>query len=256
MIEEELRISIAGTGKAAKSLGLAMRKSGVNIVEVWGRDLSKSVVLAKELGATHISDPNEFSEDVDAIAVLVKDDAIKSLSTLMPVRIPKFHASGTTPLSELNCNVAGVFWPIKSINTESIHDGFKGVPIGIEATSSSFYSLLTSIASLIEAEGFKAEKDARLKIHLAAVFTDNFANHCLALSQEILEQADLDKALMKSLAEGLVKGSLLGNSKSRQTGVAIRGDKLSQERHLNLLTEDKRAFYEFLSNEIAKHHEL
>ena len=256
MINEGLRISIAGNGKVARSLGLAMRKSGIEIVEVWGRDTDKAKSLAKELNAARIYEPSGFNADVDAVAVLVSDDAIKELSSKIPFKISKFHASGTTPLSDLSCDIAGVFWPIKSINKETVKEGFNGVPVGIEASSDSFYMLLTTIANALGAQSFKAERDARLKIHLAAVFTDNFANHCLTLSQEILSQADLDKGLMKALAEGLVKGSFSGNSKTRQTGVAIRGDKSSQERHLKLLSEDKRAFYEFMSNEIAKYHEL
>ncbi len=256
MINERLRISIAGNGKVARSLGLAMRKYGIEIVEVWGRDTDKAESLAKELGAALISEPSGFNSNVDAVAVLVSDDAIKELSSQIPFNISKFHASGTTPLSDLGSDVAGVFWPIKSINKETVSEEFNGVPVGIEANSDSFYKLLTYIADALGAQGFKAERDARLKIHLAAVFTDNFANHCLTLSQDILAQADLDKGLMKALAEGLVKGSVSGNSKSRQTGVAIRGDKSSKARHLKLLSEDKRAFYEFMSNEIAKYHEL
>jgi len=256
MTNNRLRISIAGTGKVATSLGLAMRKSGIEIVEVWGRDTDKAMSLAGELGATRILNPDGFNTDVNAVAVLVSDDNISELSLRIPSNIAKFHASGTTPVSDLGCEVAGVFWPIKSINKESVWDGFEGVPVGIEATTDSFYNLLIKIADALGADSFKAEREARLKIHLAAVFTDNFANHCLTLSQDILEQSGLDKGLMKSLAEGLLKGSSVGNSKTRQTGVAIRGDKSSQERHLTLLNHDKKAFYEFMSNEIAKYHEL
>ena len=132
--------------RRARSLGLAMRKSGIEIVEVWGRDTDKAKSLAKELNAARIYEPSGFNADVDAVAVLVSDDAIKELSSKIPFNISKFHASGTTPLSDLSCDIAGVFWPIKSINEETVKEGFKNASHG-KATAAEikkFMGLFTS----------------------------------------------------------------------------------------------------------------
>jgi predicted short-subunit dehydrogenase-like oxidoreductase (DUF2520 family) len=129
--------------------------------------------------------------------------------------------------------------------------------MGVEANTPEFSTFLNKIAALMGGEAFEANSKTRSLVHLAAVFTDNFANHCLTLSQEILSNSELDPKLMKSLAEGLTNGAFNGDSFSRQTGVALRGDTMSQEKHLSILSDDRlKEFYKFLSNHIKNHHEL
>jgi predicted short-subunit dehydrogenase-like oxidoreductase (DUF2520 family) len=112
----------------------------------------------------------------------------------------------------------------------------------------------------VDGSSFDAPKEVRSKVHLAAVFTDNFANHCLALSQQILEESGLPPDLMKPLAEGMARGANKGTSYSRQTGVALRRDIGSQEKHLLLLShfndaESLTDFYKYLSKHISDNHE-
>jgi predicted short-subunit dehydrogenase-like oxidoreductase (DUF2520 family) len=257
MANSNLRISIAGSGKMAQAMGLALKNAGVVVVEVASRNKSKLSTVAAALGAKGASEYADMNTEVDAIAVLVSDDAISEVSSMLPVNIPRFHASGVTDIKKLGGDVQGVVWPIKSINAKSLDEGFAGVPIGIEANTPEFSDLLHELANRMGGEGFVADYKTRSTVHLAAVFTDNFANHCLTLSQEVLKEADLDPKLMKALAQGLTQGALNGESYSRQTGVALRGDTGSQEKHLELLSSDElKAFYKFLSTHIKDHHEL
>ena len=251
------KISIIGTGKMAHAMGRALVQSGACIVEVAGRNSEKGSQLAEDLGAKYVEATESLSSDVDAYAVLVSDDAIRSVSSLLPKGVNQFHASGVTEAGKLAGEVVGVVWPIKSINEKSIDEGFQGVPMGIEASNQEFADFLFELAQNMGAEAFMADAKTKSIIHLAAVFTDNFANHCLTLSQEVLKNTNLDPGLMKSLAEGLAKGGARGDSASRQTGVALRGDLGSQTKHISLLhSEETIEFYKFLSKHIAEYHEL
>ena len=256
MPNHSLNISIAGSGKVAKAMGRALKSAGHSIVQIISRNEDRGRILADRLGAEHILITGEI-ESVDLIAILVSDDAIAEVSSSLPSSIPQFHSSGVTGMEKLGSEVGGVVWPIKSINKKSSNSNFIGVPLGIEATSPEFKSILMSLATSIGGEGFEADSSKRAVIHLAAVFTDNFANHCLTLSQSILKDANLEPSLMRSLASGLLEGALNGDSESRQTGVAIRGDLGSQVKHLELLkSESEKDLYKFLSEQIKKHHEL
>ena len=90
--------------------------------------------------------------------------------------------------------------------------------MGIESSNAVFLKTLYSLVSSINGDAFEADTSKRAIVHLAAVFTDNFANHCLTLSQEVLKNADLNPKLMRSLAEGLLTGALNGDSKTNWSG--------------------------------------
>lgn len=255
MLKKQVNISIAGSGKVARSFGLALKVAGHRVGQIIARNSDTGRSLANELGAELTS--FESTSNADLIAVLVSDDAIEKVSAQLPINIPQFHASGVSDLDVLSSEIKGVVWPIKSINSRSSGSSFKGVPLGVEGNNEEFQSTLLSIARSIGGDGFVASSENRSIIHLAAVFTDNFANHCLSLSQDILKDSDLDTKLMRSLAQGLLEGALNGDSASRQTGVAIRGDVGSQMKHLGLLSDEKKKeFYKFLSKQIKEYHEL
>lgn len=251
------RISILGTGKMAFALGRALHDSGVEVVEVFGRNKGKAEELSSLLKAKAISDISALSSSVDAFFLLVSDDAIEELSKKLPVTVAHIHTSGVTSVEVLSSEVSGVVWPIKSINPKSMKNGFKGVPIAVEGTSEQLEDQLVEAVGKLGADVVKTKSSDRSIIHLAAVFTDNFANHCLALSQKILKESDLDPALMRELARSMAEGASTADSFERQTGVALRGDLGSQKKHIDLIKDESLVeFYKFLSSHIAKHHEL
>jgi len=251
------KIGIVGTGKMAFALGDALHKSGVEIAQVYGRKIERAQELAELLDSSVVSELSDFSTDVDAYFLLVSDDAIEEMSKQLPATVAHVHSSGVTNIDVLSSEVAGVVWPIKSINPKSMKKGFTGVPIAIEGTTAEFDNSLYEAVLKLDADAVKAKSADRSVIHLAAVFTDNFANHCLALSQKILSESKLEPALLRELAKSMAGGAITGDSFERQTGVAVRGDLGSQQKHLNLIKDESlKEFYKFLSSHIAKHHEL
>ncbi|MBM72269.1 MAG: hypothetical protein CL847_05760 [Crocinitomicaceae bacterium] len=251
-----LKISIAGSGKVARVLSLEFKNAGHDIAQIISRNSDSGNKLAEEVDAEYITLDEEVNK-VDFIAVLVSDDSITKVSSMLPTDIPQIHASGVTSIDALKSETQGVVWPIKSINSKSVNSTLKGTPMAIEANDEGFKSKLSSAIKSIGGEGFGADSSQRAIIHLAAVFTDNFANHCLTLSQDILKGADLKTNLMSTLANGLFEGAMCGDSASRQTGVAVRGDIGSQMKHLGLLERDsQKEFYKFLSKQIKEYYEL
>lgn len=256
---DPLRISIIGAGKVAKALCRALSLGGVEIVEIYNRTRVEADKLAAELDNTNVVDRIEdLNTNVDAVAVLVKDDALESTAKLIPHSIRRFHASGVTDRKVLG-EENGVVWPIKSFNAKSSYDSLSGVPFGVDASTDEFRETLDKIVKCVGGRGFHAPSEVRDKVHLAAVFADNFANHCLAISQQILQDSGFSTNLLHTLAEGLLSGAATGTSFERQTGVAIRGDKGSQQKHLELIqsfsnSQELAEFYRLLSKHISESH--
>lgn len=256
---DPLRISIIGSGKVAQALCKALSVGGVEIVEIYNRNRLGAEKLASGLDNAKVVDRIEdFNTNVDAVAVLIKDDALENTAKLIPKSLKRFHASGVTKREVLG-EVNGVVWPIKSFNAESVHDSLSGVPFGVDASSDEFKETLDRIVKCVGGRGFYAPSEVREKVHLAAVFADNFANHCLALSQQILKDSGFSTDLLHTLAEGLMNGAATGTSFERQTGVALRGDKGSQQKHLELIksfsnAQEMAEFYRLLSKHISESH--
>ncbi|MDA1383126.1 MAG: NAD(P)-binding domain-containing protein, partial [Bacteroidetes bacterium] len=95
-MSKPLRISIAGTGKVAQALGRAWQNGGVEIIEVWGRSQDRAQELGRKLNAVVVYDLGTLSTDIDAVAVLVSDDAISQVAQSLPNNVKRFHASGVT----------------------------------------------------------------------------------------------------------------------------------------------------------------
>ena len=64
----------------------------------------------------------------------------------------------------------------------------------------------------------------RLKLHVAAVFANNFTNHVLGIADALLAEAGLPPALLASLVRETVDKALANAPFSVQTGPAVRQD--------------------------------
>ena len=78
MHKKHLNISIAGSGKVARSFGLALKVAGHKISQIIARNSDTGGSLANELGAEFAGIEN--TKIADLIAVLVSDDAIEEVN--------------------------------------------------------------------------------------------------------------------------------------------------------------------------------
>lgn len=100
-----------------------------------------------------------------------------------------------------------------------------------------------------------ADSAQRSRIHLAAVFACNFANHMYAIGEEVARRAGLDFEVLKPLvAETAAKACDARSPRDVQTGPAVRNDTPTMERHLALLDGEPtlQEIYTQISNNIWK----
>ena len=98
----------------------------------------------------------------------------------------------------------------------------------------------------------QASDDARSKLHVAAVFVNNFTNHLYALAENYCKKEGIDfNELLPLIEETALRIKDISSSRS-QTGPAIRHDEETIEKHLAILNShpELKKVYEFLTASI------
>ena len=111
----------------------------------------------------------------------------------------------------------------------------------LEAPSPELRPELEAFARKLSGTVIWADSAQRCKVHLAAVFACNFANHMYAVGERIVRGAGLDFDVLKPLiAETAAKACDARSPLDVQTGPAVRNDFATKARHGDLLAFDLR----------------
>jgi len=232
-------IVIAGAGRIATHLGKRLRAKGLRIAQVLNRTAEPARILASELRADWSDDWSDIDRNADWVLVAVRDDAIQRVGEALAPFVPGVlatHTSGATPGTVFApfFERYGVFYPLQSFSMERTPVWSK-VPFCVDARSEADVVLLKKIAKSIGNLVYRVTDDQRAVLHIAAVFANNFANHCFAIAEKILEEKDLPFELIHPLMEETLAKALLESPAKMQTGPAARGDLDSMLRHLEWL---------------------
>ncbi|MDX2070960.1 MAG: Rossmann-like and DUF2520 domain-containing protein [Haliscomenobacter sp.] len=235
-------ISIVGAGKVATHLSKRLRASGLNIRQIYSRQLEDAQELAATLNAEGINQWKDlqFSE-LDLLIIAVNDQAIPEvaqiLSTLLSHSTLVVHTSGSSPLSWLNALPrCGIFYPLQSFSPGREPD-FQQIPICVEAPAQSDQNLLIELGQRISQKVQVTSEADRRSLHLAAVFVNNFVNHLYQIAAEILAERHLPFDLLLPLIQETAAKIQGHNPAEMQTGPALRGDRATIERHLDMLED-------------------
>ena len=158
-------------------------------------------------------------------------------------------------MDSLTTQKRGVFYPLQTFTKGRLLD-FSTIPICIEASDNESLALLRLLGEAISQNIYDINSDQRKKLHLAAVFANNFSNHLFHISETLCEKEDLPFELLKPLILETVKKLETLSPKDAQTGPARRDDSISIEKHLELLTNtNHKKIYTLLSEAITKTYE-
>jgi predicted short-subunit dehydrogenase-like oxidoreductase (DUF2520 family) len=189
--------------------------------------------------------------DCDLIIIAVPDDLITDVA----LQIPKsdavvVHTSGTVSIAALKSHEhRGVFYLPQSFSSSKKPD-FSNIPVCLEASDPEVMILLENVAKELSPKIVRMDSAQRKQLHLAAVYMNNFVNHCYAKSHEILNRAAIPTdALDHLMRETMLKAIDLTPAKA-QTGPAQRNDAKTIAAHLALLPQSERALYQNMTQSI------
>ena len=129
---------------------------------------------------------------------------------------------------------------------------FTRVPFFIEGCNEQALAVAQSIAGSLSTDVRELSSSDRKYLHLSAVFACNFANHCYALSAQILEKHGLPfQVMLPLIAETAEKVRSL-HPREAQTGPAVRYDENVMEAQKQLLADEPlmREVYDIMSKSI------
>lgn len=247
------RVVIIGSGNVATSIALTL-KDKCELVQIYSRTLTNAKALAQQVGCEAIGDLKNLALDADVYIVSVKDDAITSVVDAVPDNGALWlHTSGSTSIDVFQNKRSryGVLYPMQSFS-KSHPANMSEVHIFIEGCDSETCKEIKAIASLMTKNVHETASAEREKLHIAAVFACNFANHMFTLSSEVLDEAGLPFDAMLPLIKTTIAKLDNMTPQESQTGPAARGDMTIIEKHLKSLHGDKRKIYKLLSYSIME----
>ena len=253
-MDEIKTISIIGSGNLATQLALSLHKNGIQINQVFSRKIENASELGAKINANPINLLDLLSENSDLYIIAVSDTILVDLLNKIRVK-DKFvvHTAGSISVDIFKDKFTnyGVFYPLQTFSKSRIVN-FSEIPICIESNSQENTDLLFNLGQKISTDVRFISSDERKMIHLAAVFTCNFANHMFAIGNEILEKSNIDSSILKPLLKETAQKAFETDAKQMQTGPALRNDENVMNTHKEMLANSPlfKKIYSFVSKSI------
>ena len=188
----------------------------------------------------------------DVTIIAVSDDAISSVSNLLNTRTGLIvHTSGTVPMDAIIQQQKGVFYPLQSFTKGTMVD-FSNIPFCLEATNTSDLELLEIVAKSIGEKSYHITTEQRKKLHVAAVFVNNFTNHMYTQGKSICDEHNVPFEILHPLIEETAKKIQLISPLDAQTGPAKRNDEQTIKNHLEQLNSQQQEMYQLLTKSIQR----
>lgn len=250
-----MRIVIIGTGNTASILGRKLRNAGHHIVQVFGRDAAAASALAYELDSVSVNHWTIVDRSADLYLLAISDLAIEEVRRELDLPAGTVvHTAASVPLDTLRGAAPhwGVFYPLQSLRKSS--ERLPDIPVLIDAGDALTLHQLEELAQTITSQVATADDAARLRLHLAAVFCNNFVNHIYALMEDWCRRQDLDFRMLLPLIRETAERVQELPPRESQTGPALRHDDVTIERHRRLLAGEPRllSLYDLFTQSIQE----
>lgn len=241
------KLSLVGVGNVGSHLHQSFIQEGISVSHVVSRSKPSDALLKQSIWVEEV----EKLPANQLVIVCVPDDSIQSVLSRIPASCPVAYTSGSVELQHLSDrSELGVFYPLQTFTKGKEVNMFE-VPFFIEANSTVFASELFDLAWKISRKVSFASSEDRKKLHVAAVFINNFTNHLAHISKSYLTQHNLDFEHLKPLLKETAHKLETQDPFDAQTGPARRNDQNIIEEHLRLIEDPtQRELYRLFSKSI------
>lgn len=231
------RVVIIGSGNVAEALAKAIGASRYELVQIYARNRERGQAIARAVRCACADDPKRIAE-ADIYLMAVSDRAVPKLSESFDFGDAVVaHTAGSVALGELAPRIRnkGVFYPLQTFTAGRSLE-LSDVPLFIEGNNDFTVDALAGLAGALSTRVRIADSRQRMRLHLAAVFACNFANHMFAVGQQLLQEYGLSADLIKPLIRETVAKALDSPSAAAvQTGPARRNDYRTRHKHIEML---------------------
>ncbi|SNS24460.1 Predicted oxidoreductase, contains short-chain dehydrogenase (SDR) and DUF2520 domains [Dokdonia pacifica] len=248
-----MTINLIGTGNVAWHLANHLAKiPECTLQQIAGRSPEKREKF-KHLAENVVT--IDALQPATVTIIAVSDNEIEKVATLVPYQDTLVvHTSGSITIEAISQNRKGVFYPLQSFSKNDTVD-FTNIPICIEATTKDDLDILQKLALFLSTKVYHIDSHQRKQAHLAAVFVNNFTNHCYTIAQELCDTHQIPFELLHALVGKTAQKAIDHSPSDVQTGPAKRNDTQVINEHLDMLQqEDHKSIYQTLTASIIAHY--
>lgn len=249
-------LSFAGAGRVAGALCREMFNSGFKILQVVSENESNGRPLAESCKASWSSEL-VFQDKNDIIIVAVPDHRLKDVLSQIKCSSDTIiiHTAGSYGLEIFSQSIkkSGVFYPLQTFSKDR-NIRFKDLPILLESSENDVSRKMKNLVESIGAKAYFVDNERRRKVHLAAVFVNNFTNYMLIAGKELINDTGLSFQIFEPLIEETLNKALEDGPEASQTGPAVRNDQNTIEKHIELLSfcPDLQSIYKEITDSIIQ----
>lgn len=251
-----MKIAVIGSGNLATQVAVALHEKGHAIMQVYSPTLAHAQELADRLHCDATNDCRSITAAADAYIIAVKDDAITEVAQAICPKNPDavfMHTAGSVSIDIFRRHAPhyGVLYPMQSFSKSRKPD-FTKIPFFIEASDAESLRLIRTLAESVSENVIEADSERRKKMHLAAVFCSNMANHCYRLAERVLQAEHIDFSLFLPLIQETADKVHLMSPKDAQTGPMRRGDTQVMQMQQTLIPDERtRQIYRLFADSIS-----
>lgn len=223
----------------AHALGNLFQKKH-NIIQVFSRNKKTGASLAKNFKCVYSASLKDINTQADFYFLCVPDDEIKKVSkSLKHVKGIVIHHSGSRSIHEIAHPSKAVIYPFTSVNKTTVIDK-KELPLFYQATGKHELFLVKQLLNGFKFTPTETTDTKRAKLHLAAVFVNNFTNHLYYQTGKIIGNDKKALDMLVLLAQQSLDNFKRGKTKENQTGPARRKDINTVKNHVKLLKKESK----------------
>jgi predicted short-subunit dehydrogenase-like oxidoreductase (DUF2520 family) len=251
-------ISFVGAGKVAGTLCREMHRLRFNIDMIVSKSDKGGRLLAKDCNAT-FSYKFIFPDSTNIIIVSVPDRMVKGILEKINCNRETIvaHTAGSLGIDIFPDRIhrRGVFYPLQTFSNHR-KISFENLPVFIEASDNESSDVLSELASSLGARSYYSDTEHRRMLHIAAVFVCNFTNHLMTQGKELALKAGYSFEELRPLINETFLKAFEDGPENSQTGPAVRNDKNTIKKHMELLSFDRdlQRMYREISRSIYKYH--
>lgn len=246
-----IKVAIIGGGNVATHLANAFNKTDeVSLVQVYARNIEQIEHL-KEV--TSITNSIELLTKADVYIIAVSDDAIGDVSRKIEQKNGLVvHTSGSVAMQSLqNTGRKGIFYLLQSFSKDK-EVNFNKIPFCLEAENEEDLQLLETLAKTIGKKIYRINSEQRKRLHVAAVFVNNFTNHMYKIGADICNEHQVPFEVLLPLIQETAQKITELSPDAAQTGPAKRNDQKTIQDHLALLNAEQQEIYKLITKSIQQ----
>ena len=255
-------VVLIGAGNVATRLGIQFKSIGLDVICVYSRTVSNAINLSETLETNYVSDIQSIPRQADLYLLAIKDASIVDfVNQFTPKSGIIVHTSGSISMNvfqKLNRNY-GVFYPLQTFSKD-VYVNLADTPFLIEGDSTNTVNLLIDLAKKISYNIFEVDSEKRKKIHLSAVWINNFTNFMLIQAESLMKNQQLPFSIFEPLAKETIRKAFEYGAMENQTGPAKRNDVETINNHIDILNHQGKSnmadLYKILSEYIIKEYKL